>query len=173
MLQEYEASKNRRAAAAKQHTSEGSLTPSLTPKKISTEGGLFKSIFKAVIEATQPKHKHKNAFEFANPDVPTLEELATFPNSYVVTKRIAEALLLKSNQGGKVPMILMRPSILCAALEEPFPGWIDSGSNLTAAYMMGGLGLMKEMPGDPNSIADHCPVDYLVNLTLTCIAATI
>jgi hypothetical protein len=53
-----------------------------------------------------------------------------------------------------VPLLLLRPSIIAAALEEPFPGWTDSIGLVGGIYMIAGLGILRDVPGDENNIAD-------------------
>ena len=35
-----------------------------------------------------------------------------------------------------------------ASLDEPFPGWTDSTAFVGGIYLMAGLGILKEFPGD-------------------------
>lgn len=88
--------------------------------------------------------------------------MATFPNSYVFTKRMAEHLLVENNAKG-LPLYIVRPSIIGAALTEPFPGWTDSIGLAGGLYLLAGLGLLRELPGDPRNIGDIVPVDLVSN----------
>jgi len=88
--------------------------------------------------------------------------MATFPNSYVFTKRMAEHLLVENNTKN-LPLYIIRPSIIGAALEEPFPGWTDSIGLAGGLYLLAGLGLLRELPGDPLNIGDIVPVDLVTN----------
>lgn len=51
------------------------------------------------------------------------------PNTYTYTKAMAEQVLEK--ESGNVPLAIVRPSIVSAALKEPFPGWIDNLNGMT------------------------------------------
>lgn len=60
---------------------------------------------------------------------------------------------------GDTPVTFVRPSIISASLQYPFPGWIDSFAALAgpmAAFALGGL---KVLHGNPATIIDVVPVD--------------
>lgn len=88
--------------------------------------------------------------------------LGNFPNTYVFTKRMAEHMLVENNAKG-LALYFIRPTIIGASLEEPCPGWTDSIGLAGGLYLLAGLGLLREMPGDPNNIGDIVPVDLVVN----------
>jgi alcohol-forming fatty acyl-CoA reductase len=88
--------------------------------------------------------------------------MGNFPNTYTFTKRMAEHLLVENN-AKNLPMYIIRPSIIGASLEEPFPGWTDSIGLAGGLYLLAGLGLLREIPGDPNNIGDIVPVDIVTN----------
>lgn len=79
--------------------------------------------------------------------------MGNFANTYVFTKRMAEHLLVESNTKG-IPMGIIRPSIIGASLEEPVPGWTDSIGLMGGIYLLAGLGILREIPGNPSAIAD-------------------
>ena len=51
--------------------------------------------------------------------------IGEYPNTYTFTKFMTELLLLKECDG-KMPLSIIRPSIVTASLKEPIPGWIDN-----------------------------------------------
>lgn len=51
--------------------------------------------------------------------------IGDYPNTYTFTKFLAELLLLKECHG-KIPLVIIRPSIVTASLKEPIPGWVDN-----------------------------------------------
>ncbi len=51
------------------------------------------------------------------------------PNTYTYTKALAEQLLEK--RCGSVPLVIVRPSIVTAAMKEPIPGWVDNMNGST------------------------------------------
>jgi hypothetical protein len=79
--------------------------------------------------------------------------LGNFPNTYTFTKRMAEHILYQMN-AKRIPISIVRPSIIGASLEEPFPGWTDSITLAGGIYLVGGLGILRELPGDQNMIGD-------------------
>ena len=46
------------------------------------------------------------------------------PNTYTYTKALAEHLLLE--ECGSIPLAIVRPTIVTAAMKEPIPGWVDN-----------------------------------------------
>lgn len=96
--------------------------------------------------------------------------MGRFPNTYTFTKNIGEKLL-KKHRGG-VPLVIIRPSIIGAAMIEPFPGWVDSISAGTAVYLTGSIGLLRDLQCNPNFIGDQVPVDYCSHLIIAATADT-
>ena len=88
--------------------------------------------------------------------------LGPFPNTYTFTKRMAEHILAENNTQN-IPMLFVRPSIIAASLEEPFPGWTDSISLEGGIYLITGLGILRELPVTGSNIADQVPVDLVAN----------
>ena len=86
------------------------------------------------------------------------------PNTYTLTKSIAEHLLMARK--GAVPLTIIRPSIISASREQPFPGWIDSTSGFGAFVLLIGLGHLRAMVGRPNARLDLIPVDEVAERIL-------
>ncbi|XP_037505642.2 putative fatty acyl-CoA reductase CG5065 [Rhipicephalus sanguineus] len=74
------------------------------------------------------------------------------PNTYTLTKSLAESLLLE--QRGDTPVAIVRPSIVTAAMNEPLPL---------------GLGLVQSVLTEKRCTADLIPVDVVANM-LICVA---
>lgn len=55
-----------------------------------------------------------------------LLSLANRPNTYTYTKALAENLIFE--QTGKLPIAIVRPSIVASSFLEPVPGWIDNSN---------------------------------------------
>lgn len=91
--------------------------------------------------------------------------LGNFPNTYTFSKRMAEHMLAGRNKKN-IPLLIVRPSIVGASLEEPFPGWTDSITLAGGIYLIAGLGILRELPGDANRIGDQIPVDVVANQIL-------
>lgn len=51
------------------------------------------------------------------------------PNTYTLTKSMAEQIV--ADYGQSLPLCIVRPSIVTAALEEPYPGWVDNVYGIT------------------------------------------
>ena len=51
------------------------------------------------------------------------------PNTYTLTKGLAEHIVM--TKGAGLPVAIVRPSIVCAAYQEPFPGWVDNVFGIT------------------------------------------
>jgi 1-acyl-sn-glycerol-3-phosphate acyltransferase len=79
------------------------------------------------------------------------------PNTYTLTKAIAEHLLLERR--GHVPVSIVRPSIISASLQHPFPGWIDSKAGFAGFVVLLGAGHLRAVVGDGDSKLDLVPVD--------------
>lgn len=54
-----------------------------------------------------------------------------YPNTYAFTKHLAEILIQQAAANDSLPCLIIRPSIICAAVNEPFPGWIDNFNGAT------------------------------------------
>jgi hypothetical protein len=62
---------------------------------------------------------------------------------------------------GDLPMCIVRPAIINTSYSEPFPGWLDSIAAAAAMFLFVGLGIIKEVKGNPNFIGDTIPVDVV------------
>ncbi|XP_014209655.1 putative fatty acyl-CoA reductase CG5065 [Copidosoma floridanum] len=90
------------------------------------------------------------------------------PNTYTLTKGLAEQVVLTKSMG--LPAVaIVRPSIVCAAFQEPFPGWIDNVCGITGILMEIGRGTVRSIFCQPQCVVDVVPVDYVVD-TLICAA---
>ncbi|XP_077559526.1 fatty acyl-CoA reductase 1-like [Haemaphysalis longicornis] len=91
--------------------------------------------------------------------------LGNHPNTYTFTKALAEALLL--NAGERVPIAIVRPSIVIGSWKEPFPGWVDNYNGLTGTIVSCGLGRLKSFINGEDCIADIIPVDIVANTLIS------
>ena len=64
-----------------------------------------------------------------------LEErvLKTYPNTYTFSKNLAEQIV--SSNSDRLPVAIVRPSIIGASLEEPCPGWLDNTFGVTGIFL--------------------------------------
>ena len=83
------------------------------------------------------------------------------PNTYTLTKCLAEHLLVERQ--GSVPLSIVRPSIIAASRQYPFPGWIDSLAGFGAFATLVGLGHLRAIVGDPQARLDVVPVDEVTS----------
>jgi 1-acyl-sn-glycerol-3-phosphate acyltransferase len=79
------------------------------------------------------------------------------PNTYTLTKSLAEHLLLARRD--EVPLAIIRPSIISASWRYPFPGWLDSMSGFASFVVLIGLGHLRAVAGLAGTRLDLIPVD--------------
>ncbi|XP_077559525.1 fatty acyl-CoA reductase 1-like [Haemaphysalis longicornis] len=91
--------------------------------------------------------------------------LGTYPNTYTLTKGLAESLVL--HERGTLPVAIVRPSIVTASWKEPFPGWIDNYNALTGIVVLCALGQLRSFIREENAIADIIPVDIVANTLIS------
>ncbi|XP_056647090.1 putative fatty acyl-CoA reductase CG5065 [Diorhabda sublineata] len=91
--------------------------------------------------------------------------LKNHPNTYILTKSMAEFEVLKYSRA--LPCAIVRPSIITAAWKEPFPGWVDSISGITGIFMECGRGTIKSILCNEKYRMDIIPVDIVVSTLIT------
>ncbi|XP_059611991.1 putative fatty acyl-CoA reductase CG5065 [Phlebotomus argentipes] len=90
--------------------------------------------------------------------------LKTLPNTYAYTKALTEDLVASFK--GKFPIAIARPSIVTAAINEPYPGWVEGTNGPTGLMVGAGRGVIRSMHCNPNYPADAIPVDITMNTIL-------
>jgi thioester reductase-like protein len=92
-----------------------------------------------------------------------------WPNTYTLTKSLAESLIHKYGAG--LPIAMVRPSIVETSLEKPFLGW-NEGINTSAAlsYLLGTY--FRQLPSNERKRLDVIPVDSVCR-GMTLIAAAV
>jgi len=90
--------------------------------------------------------------------------LKEWPNTYAMTKAIAEGEIITYGKG--LPVGVIRPSMIIATDNEPVSGWINNFYGPTGVVAATGIGLMRCMHADPNQIADIIPGDFVCNAVL-------
>lgn len=88
------------------------------------------------------------------------------PNTYTFTKCVAERILVERK--GDVPLSLVRPSVVSACRNRPFPGWIDSHAAYAAFISLIGAGHLRVVRTDPNTVLDVVACDDVVARILSC-----
>ena len=87
------------------------------------------------------------------------------PNTYVFSKNLAEHVSFDYKD--KLPIILLRPSIILSAYEEPFRGYVDNINGPMGILLASHIGISKTMLCDPKNILDMLPVDVCVKAMIT------
>jgi fatty acyl-CoA reductase len=83
---------------------------------------------------------------------------------YTFTKSLAERMVLRER--GELPLVILRPAIIESSHREPYPGWIQGSRMADPIIMAFARGILREFPGDPETLVDIVPVDHVVNATL-------
>ncbi|HEX6131546.1 MAG TPA: HAD-IB family hydrolase [Actinomycetota bacterium] len=89
-----------------------------------------------------------------------------WPDVYTFTKALGERAVEELAEAERLPLSIVRPSIIESALLHPAPGWIDGFKMADPIIRAYGLGQIPEFPGIPEGIVDLIPVDYVVNAIL-------
>lgn len=87
---------------------------------------------------------------------------------YTFTKSLAERRMLQER--GELPLVIVRPAIIESSFAGPYPGWIQGSRMADPIIMAFAKGVLREFPGDPESLIDIVPVDHVVNATLAAAA---
>jgi thioester reductase-like protein len=92
-----------------------------------------------------------------------------WPNTYTLTKSLAESLIVKHGAG--LPIAVVRPAIVETSVAKPFLGW-NEGINTSASlsYLLGTY--FRQLPSNESKRLDIIPVDD-VCAGMTLIAAAI
>lgn len=80
---------------------------------------------------------------------------------YTFTKSLAERGVI--DERGDLPLVILRPAIIESSVAEPSPGWIQGSRMADPIIMAFGKGILREFPGNPDSVIDLVPVDHVVN----------
>ncbi|KMT03835.1 hypothetical protein BVRB_8g189780 [Beta vulgaris subsp. vulgaris] len=96
-------------------------------------------------------------------------KLYGWPNTYVFTKAMGEMLV--GQQRGNLPVVIMRPTIVCSTLKEPFPGWVEGCRTIDSVAVMYGKGSLSLFPADGSSVLDLIPADMFVNSMIVAMKA--
>ncbi|XP_034296307.1 fatty acyl-CoA reductase 1-like [Pantherophis guttatus] len=91
--------------------------------------------------------------------------IGDWPNIYTFSKALTEHLI--QQEKGDLNVAIIRPSIMGASWQEPFPGWIDNFNNLSGSFVAFAKGILQTIKCNPAAIADIIPVDLAINLTIT------
>ena len=92
-----------------------------------------------------------------------------WPNTYTLTKSLAESLIVKYGAG--LPVAVVRPAIVETSVAKPFVGW-NEGINTSASlsYLLGTY--FRQLPSNESKRLDIIPVDAVCD-GMTLIAAAV
>ncbi|XP_020723448.1 fatty acyl-CoA reductase 1 isoform X1 [Bombus terrestris] len=90
--------------------------------------------------------------------------LKTYPNTYTFSKNMAEQIV--ASKCRDLPVAIVRPSIIGASLEEPYPGWIQNISGITGTFLLIGKGCATAIRGRRDARLDVVPVDFVVDMII-------
>lgn len=93
-----------------------------------------------------------------------------FPNTYTFTKSMGEHLVKKNK--GRLPLSIVRPSIIGCSYRDPCPGWVDALTAAGGLFLTVGLGIVSEFEVNPNFIADIVPVDHVCSIIIKALFKT-
>nr|XP_024214274.1 putative fatty acyl-CoA reductase CG8303 [Halyomorpha halys] len=89
------------------------------------------------------------------------ELIGNHPNTYSFSKQLAENLI--AQEGGDLPIAIIRPSIVLNTAERPIEGWTYNVLSGAFAFIAGaGRGAFRTIYADGNAVADHVPSDYFI-----------
>uniref|UniRef100_A0A8D8WY92 Fatty acyl-CoA reductase n=2 Tax=Cacopsylla melanoneura TaxID=428564 RepID=A0A8D8WY92_9HEMI len=86
------------------------------------------------------------------------------PNTYTLTKNTNEYMC--KQRIDKLPLVIVRPSVVMPTDDEPLPLWSKGMTGLTAMYVAVGLGIMRSVYQNTENIIDIVPGDYVVNVII-------
>lgn len=87
------------------------------------------------------------------------------PNTYIFTKAMSENLVQKYQ--GRLPIAIVRPSIVIPSVRDPIPGWVDNVNGPMGLGVLASLGILRNIDWNYDGVSDVIPVDYVVNTMLT------
>lgn len=89
----------------------------------------------------------------------------SFVNTYTVTKLLAEQIIA-AEYHGRLPICIVRPSVIMPTLREPFPGWMDQMVGPIYLLSQAMLGTSTYFMCTDDAILDIVPLDVCANMCL-------
>ena len=130
-----------------------------------TEGFIEEKIYD--LEGNEDPEERINTILKMNPQYINENEkelIGSYPNTYTFTKSMAERVFKKRAMGLRAAIV--RPAIIIAAKDEPFPGWTDSLAAAGGLTLSICIGILKQIRMKENGTLDVVPADYCSNLIL-------
>lgn len=97
-------------------------------------------------------------------DILTPRLILPWETTYSFTKALSEELV--RGFGKRLPVAIIRPSIVIATAVDPVAGWTDNIYGLNGVLYGFGLGLLRVLWCHPDYVGDVIPADYVANSTL-------
>lgn len=94
------------------------------------------------------------------------------PNAYTLSKFFAEHLTDHYQRHFNLPVCIVRPSIVCNAIQEPTPGWVDGFQGFSGVWCEVARGTLACL-FLKDQVIDTVPVDYVTHLMLVAAWLTI
>lgn len=90
------------------------------------------------------------------------------PNTYVLTKSLAESVVVEAFETHKLPVMIIRPSIVTPTLSDPQPGWVNDYNGLGGLLIAIGKGVLRSMYCNEDYHGDFIPVDVAIHGLMIC-----
>jgi len=116
-------------------------------------------VYETLVPLPRPAAQMRDAIRAGSVDAGELLRDTGHPNTYTLTKCLAEHLLVERR--GDVPLSIVRPSVISASWRDPFPGWIDSTAAFGAFVALVATGHLRAVVAHPDSRIDLVPVDVV------------
>jgi fatty acyl-CoA reductase len=92
-----------------------------------------------------------------------------FTDIYSFTKAMAEHAVVELHR--RLPLSIVRPSIIESALAEPFPGWLEGFRMAEPVILAFARAALPDFSGLPDAVLDIVPADLVVNAVLAVAAS--
>ncbi|KAK5638607.1 hypothetical protein RI129_012902 [Pyrocoelia pectoralis] len=94
-------------------------------------------------------------------EVLTAKYIDVLPNTYTFSKSLAEHCVYDLCTG-KIPAVIVRPSIVLSTHSDPIPGWIDNYNGPVGLFVASGKGILRSCCSNPDLKVDYMAVDSCV-----------
>ncbi|XP_053687742.1 fatty acyl-CoA reductase wat-like [Sabethes cyaneus] len=110
-----------------------------------------------LVEVTEEQHLDALSRKIMHP----------WPNSYTYAKALAENAI--RGYCGRLPVAVIRPSIVISTAEDPIEGWTDNVYGLNGVVTGFGCGILRVLHCNSDYHVDIIPADLVVNSSLAVI----
>jgi len=99
-------------------------------------------------------------FDQVTSSILTKKFLGPFPNTYTLTKQLAEQII--NEERYNIPVVIFRPTIVISSHEDPIKGWIDNFNGPIGLLMACGKGILQITYTDESIVPDYMAVDISI-----------